>query len=289
MDKLKGLLYGSFLGDAMALGPHWIYDTDLIRSEFGNIAGITTPPCNSYHVGKLKGDFTHYGDQALMLLKSIKDMDGYNQMVFKKEWLEYMKNYKGYKDHATKASIELLTNSDCGSDSDELGGFARLAPIIYKYHNDKDLLQFVKSNLRMTHNNEELVEKSLFIVKLIQRILDGKNPLEGIRLLYGECSSDIKNTIDVVEKHIKDDPVEYIRSVGQSCSSRFAFKAVLYLVLKYKDDYHQAILKNLYAGGDSAARGMVLGMILGAHMGYDQLPQTWMSDMNDISEINSLS
>jgi ADP-ribosylglycohydrolase len=41
-----------------------------------------------------------------------------------------------------------------------------------------------------------------------------------------------------------------------------------------------SLLENTRAGGDSAARGMIIGMILGASLGYEKLPQDWLETMN---------
>ena len=65
----SGIILGSFVADSLALGPHWIYDTKIINKEFGRIDKLQQPPANSYHKTKNLGDFTHYGDQTLLLLQ----------------------------------------------------------------------------------------------------------------------------------------------------------------------------------------------------------------------------
>ena len=42
------------------------------------------------------------------------------------------------------------------------------------------------------------------------------------------------------------------------------------------------------AGGDNAARGMVVGMVLGAHLGPGALPKKWGSEMVKQKEIEAL-
>ena len=62
-----GLVLGSFTADALSLGVHWIYDTDLLSHKFGYIKGYHAPGSDSYHPHKQAGDQGHVGDQALRL------------------------------------------------------------------------------------------------------------------------------------------------------------------------------------------------------------------------------
>jgi len=34
-DRALGALLGAFIGDALALGPHWYYDLDELRARYG--------------------------------------------------------------------------------------------------------------------------------------------------------------------------------------------------------------------------------------------------------------
>jgi ADP-ribosylglycohydrolase len=46
-----------------------------------------------------------------------------------------------------------------------------------------------------------------------------------------------------------------------------------------RDDYKQAMVENVMAGGDSSARGILAGMILGAAHGMTAIPETWVAGM----------
>ena len=42
------------------------------------------------------------------------------------------------------------------------------------------------------------------------------------------------------------------------------------------------------AGGDSAARGMAVGMLLGAHLGETAIPALWLAERERGEEIRTL-
>jgi len=48
------------------------------------------------------------------------------------------------------------------------------------------------------------------------------------------------------------------------------------------------MVENIMAGGDSAARGMAAGMVIGAHSGLEGIPPHWLSEMNQYRKIMDL-
>ena len=48
------------------------------------------------------------------------------------------------------------------------------------------------------------------------------------------------------------------------------------------------MIQAVMAGGDSAARAMMVGMVLGAHLGEGALPSDWLRDLKKAEEIRQL-
>lgn len=289
MSKNRGMILGAFIGDAIALGPHWIYNLEDIKRQFGMINGLTAPT-TSYHDTKVKGDFTHYGDQALMLLQYLKLSVVIEEEPFYQYYYNYMKNYKGYIDHATKITMENIERDILeGSHSSELGGFTRFPGIIYFNSKDsKKGIDQVVLQTKMTHNDPLLLERVVFLTELIYKVMKGEKPSEAIQELKKVASKKIFSDIEKAKSLLSYDTAQAIKQLGQSCDSDYAFPAVLYFILKYEDHFDEALIENLYAGGDSAARGITIGAVLGAYHGDKKIPVNWLASMNELRTIENL-
>ena len=94
-ENAKAMVLASFAADSLALGVHWVYDTALIDKQFGRVEHLLKPPGESYHPTKERGEFTHYGDQALMLLYTLAGSSGFNLEDFAQNWQDFFKTYLG--------------------------------------------------------------------------------------------------------------------------------------------------------------------------------------------------
>jgi ADP-ribosylglycohydrolase len=47
----------------------------------------------------------------------------------------------------------------------------------------------------------------------------------------------------------------------------------------------KAMVENIMAGGDSAGRGLLVGMVLGAHPGIEAIAQNWLGEMKAYQQI----
>ncbi|MDR3568820.1 MAG: ADP-ribosylglycohydrolase family protein [Syntrophobacteraceae bacterium] len=82
-DRAAGAVVGAFIGDALGLGPHWYYDLDRMRADYGPwIDGYTDPGPGRYHAGLKAGDLSQTGLITLELLRSVAERDGYDERDF---------------------------------------------------------------------------------------------------------------------------------------------------------------------------------------------------------------
>lgn len=295
-DKLEAMVFSSFLGDSLALPAHWIYDTGEIENRFGRIQKLLAPSSGSYHGSRQAGQFTHYGDQAMVLLKSVAASSGFSLDHFARNWKELFNDYDGYLDHATKATLQNFRDGkgvmDAGSTSTDLAGAARIAPLLYFYTDDLDMLvSSCRSQTAMTHNNPIVVDSAELFARVIWKVLRGASPVSALKEMT-EAPADNRDAFrEWITEGLEssNNPTrDVIGEFGQSCATRGAFPSVIHLVSRYEDNLAEALVQNVMAGGDSAARGLFVGMILGAHNGMHGIPKEWMAGLKSRSQISEL-
>jgi ADP-ribosylglycohydrolase len=294
-DRLKAMVLGSFTGDSLALGAHWIYDVDELERVLGRVDSLLKPQPGSYHQTKEAGEFTHYGDQTLVLLESIAEAGRFDLEHFAARWRGLFAKYRGYFDHATKDTLKNFSvgaaPAEAGSRSGDLSAAARVAPLVYRYRDDAEaLVAAARTQAAMTHNNPVIVECAGVLARIAQEVLNGAAPASAIvKQLEGMDATDVlAGAIRDGMESLSSPSLEAILNFGQNCGVRAALPSVIHLVAKHQNDLQEALIENVMAGGDSAARGMAVGMILGAYLGMDAIPEVWLAALRERGRIEAL-
>lgn len=291
-NSLKSMVYGAFYGDAYSLGGHWVYDTQEIKNVSFDLDACNHPLSN-YHPTKSKGDFTHYGDQMLWLLQHLVKEDRFSLVDFGDTWHQNMKEYTGYIDGATKHTMEKLSADRnyfaCGSGSSDLSAVSRIFPIILKYHDSLDDMQeAVKLHTILTHMNKDLVQAAYFFSELAIVLLNGADISKSIESSYKHFGDNIREWTEQAKAVLELDAKEAIQGLGQSCGINGAFASTIYILLKHKDNFALALKENMLAGGESSARGMIIGAILGIIHSKSVLSGPFLQQINKNKEIEKL-
>jgi ADP-ribosyl-[dinitrogen reductase] hydrolase len=306
-DRCRGAIWGEFVGDAVCLGAHWIYDLNEIKNSFpGGVAGFETPASGHYHAGKRSGDFTHYGDAALLMLQSIARLGTFSPQDFGTRFVTLFSSegYHGYRDHATKGTLEnyypfaaQFPNNpyhfQAGADDDQPATATRLAPVVVAHYRDPELIRIVESATRVCQNNSRAVIYMKCHALIIKALLSGCGLEDAFQSAAKAVSNEpeygqeVIGAAEAVFSQLDQEVGEVTLRFGQSCPLKSSFPAAMHAALKYQDDPRRAILESANAGGDNAARCAMIGTWLGALQGVNGIPSEWRAKVNDRDEIES--
>jgi ADP-ribosylglycohydrolase len=298
MKPTPQILITSLAGDALCLGPHWIYDQREIAQKLGRITGYAAP-LTSYHPGKQAGDFTHYGDQTLILLRSLAEHGRFDLTGFAAEWRAFWEDpaTHSYRDGATKATLENLRKgarpAEAASDSHDIAGAARIAPLfLLKWESDEALLQAARAQTGFTHRDPQVIETAEFFARVTLSVQSGTEISTALRetaaLTHWQAIPVGWFAAAVASMTSREPDAVAAHALGLSCHVADAFPVICHLLLRHPEDPVKALTTNAEAGGDSAARALLMGMVYGALPNATPLPGEWITGLHARAEIQLL-
>ncbi|ACN16844.1 DraG2 [Desulforapulum autotrophicum HRM2] len=295
--NIKDAILAAFVADALSLGVHWVYNTSEIDAKYGRLENMVKPELAPYHTSKDKGEFTHYGDQMMVLLESLVHGSGFDFDLnrFSQAWRNLFSAYDGYMDQASK---ETLANFKAGSQPEtsgaismDLGGAARIVPLILCYGDDIDaFVKAARAQTAMTHNSAQAIECAELFARVSAMVLNGAKPIKAFERALEKMpeAQKIQALVQTGLESRSQDTRKAIARMGQMCAIEGALPATIHLIAKYENNLKEALIENIMAGGDSSARGILTGFVLGCYKGIDTLPKQWLADMTAHEKILGL-
>lgn len=262
---MNSFLHAALVADAFSLGAHWVYDQEEIAEAFPVGIKEFADPLSEYHEGKRAGDFTHYGDQTLFLNDSIEKNDGFDRAKWREDWLSEMENYQGYVDGASKET--LLTKGAMPSGSSDLGGAARIAPILDLDLPMEEAVLAAREQTILTHGNPVVSDVAEFFVRASYAVREGAIFEDALQSAAEEgdfTKLDAKKHLETAQE-LRDEPFTTVaEELGQACGVEDAFPLSLYFLLRPETEFEKTISDNAMAGGDSSARAMLMALLFAA-------------------------
>lgn len=223
--------------------------------------------------------------------------------------LEALKQYPHVKGDQRKA---IAADVNC------LASATHFAPLFLLPNMKEDaLVRDAVSTVYLSHKNRDPVAAAAFLSRAIYRIIHGGETLEGalrssaatqkdafISARLEEALAKVAEAADdksqlASQKFIDDIAVTSLArlwevgkeepiKIGKASPVEGALPASLYFALRYQDSLEKALIANANIGGDSAARGIVIGMLLGAVHGEEAVPARWIKTLNVLPRVNTL-
>ena len=302
-DRISGAVWGQFVGDAFCLGSHWIYDLKELQSRFpGGPHGFEEPAAGHYHAGKKAGELTHYGDAALLLLRSMMERNRFDAADFGARFVGMIEcpGYVGYRDHAAKGTVanyrafrelhpDAAYSFQDGADDDQPATISRLAPLSARYHGTGDYLAQVERLTRVCQNNERAVDYVTGHALVLRELFNGTGLGDSFAAAAEQlpANSEAAAGISQARAQAALPVLEATLKFGQSCPLPSSFPAATHCALQHEADFAAALRATAAAGGDNAARAAMIGAWLGAAHGIGAIPVAWREKLAARNEISA--
>lgn len=378
-DRCTNMILGALVADAAAMGLHWIYDQKHIRSIAPETPEFRCPDPHHYegvpayfaHPTRKAGDASQYGEQLLVMLRTIAASGGQFEVAAFAEAFRahfgYGGAYVGYIDHATRGTLDnarrfedaaLACAQTLPFDGDPKITKALVAqalPLIARHAGaplagafDIRLSQSYEQPAVRDHGRAVLAALTALprpagavdmqlpaIAKLpplvahlaLRGITEGalfEDPvLEAVRAtsdhpeaaIYGEISAQMMagavqqgTVVGAIAAaravappdaaHLLDDALameeretaDVTRHFGMACDLAFGVPSATHNI-STAPGFTQAVRRNIYAGGDSCGRAILVGAVAGAVHGIggaNGIPKDWIDQLAVRDEVMDL-
>ncbi len=188
-DRAAGAIMGAFIGEAMGVGPHWYYDLDEMRRDYGEwITGYTEPRPGRYHSGLKAGQLSQPGYILELLLRSLVERGGYEEADFcrrmDEEFLPLLDGtpVSGPGGYTSQSMRELwrrrvgqkLPWGQTGGHADTTEAVERTLAIAVRYALDPAMLAAsISSNTILTQIDDTVVSMTVAYGAVLGRLVQG--------------------------------------------------------------------------------------------------------------------
>lgn len=193
-DRAQGALVGAFIGDALALGPHWYYDLDEMRRDYGEwVTDYTDPMPGRYHEGYKAGQLSQAGFILKLLTESLVTNGDYNQDEFcrrlDKELFPLLDgtpysgpgNYtsQSIREAWTRRVVEKASWNDTAGHADTTEAIERTLALAIRYaRKPATLAEAIASNTLLTQKDDMLVSITVAYGAVLGQLVVG-HPFDG--------------------------------------------------------------------------------------------------------------
>ena len=317
-DPLHGMVWGSFIGDALAMPVHWYYDRAALHRDYGTVRDYL-PPRNP-HPGSIlwRSEYTalnargeilhdqaqywgrrdiHYhqflraGENTLnlqlakVLMESLVARGSYEPDGYLQRYIEFMLTPGQHRDtYVEECHRKFFTAYARGAAPRKCAGsdihIGGLAHVGI-------LCAFLASDAKAAR---AAVREHITLTHRSDEVLAAGDALAQI-LCDTAAGGDLRTAIfqhgaDWFSKRKAEqwsrEPDEVVigHRVSPACYIADAFPASLYLAWKYAGDFESGVIANANVGGDNCHRGAVVGALLGAAVGESGIPPRFIGELH---------
>lgn len=175
------------------------------------------------------------------------------------------------------------------------GGVMRVAPAGLAFPPRQAFL-YGAEFAALTHGHPSGYLPAGMLADVVARLLDGHDIAESIELAsedlahwpgHEETLAGVQDAVSLAVDRVS--PAEAIQRLGAGWVGEEALAIGLYCAQAFPDDWEGGVLAAVNHSGDSDSTGCITGALLGAKLGCDAPPRTWVDQLESSSGIRALA
>jgi ADP-ribosylglycohydrolase len=326
-DRAKGAILGTLIGDALGVGPHWYYDLEQLKADYGPwIDDYTAPKPDRYHGGLKAGQYSQTGQVVVLLMESLAEYGEYRESDLTDRLDGLLATLDGsptggrYTDEAMRDLWQARKNgkgwSETGSLADTAEAAIRTPILAARYFQDLPALKKVlSSNIRLTHIDPFIAGQSTAFGMIVGALIHGTALPEVSKQLRSHATKGLSFQLDAPEfpgtgectfidavlhptwiyeaagdEAVSIEPAHAAcRLFGLACTLGFMLPAAYYFASRFEGDFEKAVLSAVNGGGNNMARAALTGAISGAQVGLSGIPDRFLKKLENNDRLQELA
>lgn len=276
----------------------------------------------NYHPGQKAGDQTDYGEYNVLVLEHLAQRTNQKDAIQLKELVPHWKkrlesNWGAWKCSQTKQTLQQVNQ---GASYGSLGGGSNAMSVrhsaVHAVFEKEEEVAEASRTVMFTHRESTALGGGEFFARAVHKIIyENMKPLEAFRAAAKKLG---KWYVDKVEQGVNKfneatDPAKPLSKeefvddlaatsmarlwdvgksepikVGKASPTEGTLPTSVYLILKYQDDFAAGVKANAMIGGDNASRSIAVGVVLGAYLGIDAIPEELKTSLNNYKKCNKM-
>jgi ADP-ribosylglycohydrolase len=324
-DRLNGIGWGSFIGDALAMPVHWYYDTAVLKRDYGAVREYVTP--RSPHAGSIlwrsayeplneRGDILHdqaqyWGQRGIhyhqflragentlnlqlakVLIESLITRRGYDADDYLQRYIRFMLTPGSHRDtYVEECHRRFFTAYARGTaprkcaGSDIHIGGLAHVGVLCAFFGEDE--KAARAAVREHISLTHRSDEVLAAGDAMVRMLCAAAAGAELREAIFAHGAEWFSKRKADQWSREPDEVVIGQRVSPACYIADAFPASLYLTWKYAGDFEAGVIANTNVGGDNCHRGAVVGALLGAGSGFGGIPSRFVNGIHDAPHLRT--
>lgn len=290
--KLRGYLFGTACGDALGR-PVEHLTLEQIKEKYGE-KGILEIPSDS--------SWTDDTQLMLVIARGVlrgAELELPELMDYIAEefvlWLEEPDLGAGATSRGAALRLkEGIHYSKSGIESKTCGSLMRVGILGFIYRNNPEkLIEAALLSGRITHLHPVSDAASIAGAYAVKLAFDGVEPEEMYEPLLKvtggvsqEFTDALKKSYEIAHSGMADE--DAMKDLGQGWYADETFALAYFCTLSYPNDYKKALQTAVNITGDSDSVGSVAGGILGAKLGIEAIPVSWIEALKENEKLEQI-